>query len=244
MSTYVLVHGAWVAAWAWERVVPQLERAGHMVVAPDLPAHGADTTPVPGASLQSYADRIITAMDALPGKVILVGHSAGGAVISQAAEARPEKVETLVYLSAYLLQNGQSILQVGSEDAESLVGPNLVVDEARGVASIRPEVLKEGFFTDCSDEDAAWGMAHVQAEPVAPLATPVAVSEGRFGRVPRVYVSTLHDRAVSPTLQRRMYTALPCQVVSLEAGHTSFLCAARAVAEILISVPQMVQVRV
>lgn len=243
MATYVLVHGAWIGAWAWDRIIPLLQQAGHTVVAPDLPGHGADNTPVPQISLQSYTERITSVVDTQPDPVILVGHSMGGTVISQVAEARPEKIRTLVYLSGWLLQSGQSVLQMSAQDTESLIGRNLDIDEARGVAALRPDAIPQIFYNDCSAEDAAWGTARMQADPLRPLVTPVSVSEDRFGRVPRVYISMLLDHAVGPAMQKRMYTALPCQVVTLEAGHGSFLCAAQTLAAQLNAVPEMVAVQ-
>ncbi len=105
MSTFVLVHGGWSGGWTWEKVVPLLEEAGHQVEAPDLPGHGDDRTPIPQVSLQGYADRICRVLDAQPEPVVLVGHSSGGLVISQAAEQRPDKVKMLVYLAAFLLRD-------------------------------------------------------------------------------------------------------------------------------------------
>jgi pimeloyl-ACP methyl ester carboxylesterase len=104
MSTFVSVHGGWNGGWCWEKVVPLLEEAGHEVEAPDLPGLGEDRTPLPKVSLQGYADRICQVLEAQPEPVVLVGHSSGGIVISQAAEQRLDKVKLLVYLAAILLQ--------------------------------------------------------------------------------------------------------------------------------------------
>ena len=85
-------------------MVPLLEEAGHEVEAPDLPGLGEDRTPIPKVSLQSSADRISQVLDARPEPVVLVGHSSGGIIISQAAQQRLDKVKLLVYLAAILLQ--------------------------------------------------------------------------------------------------------------------------------------------
>jgi pimeloyl-ACP methyl ester carboxylesterase len=126
VSTYVLVHGAWHGSWCWDRVVPLLEKQGHKAVAPDLPGHGADKSPISEVSLQAYADRVVDVLEAQSETVVLVGHSMGGIVISQAAECCPDRVKTLVYLSAFLLRDGESLLQVAQDDTEALVLPNLV----------------------------------------------------------------------------------------------------------------------
>src|SRR5690242_20353457 len=108
-----------MSGWGWHKVAALLEQAGHKVTAPDLPAHGDDKTSVSEASLQAYTDKIVQAVDAQTEPVILVGHSMGGTVISQVAEAQPDKVKTLVYLTAYLLPNGKSLFQAAQEDAGS-----------------------------------------------------------------------------------------------------------------------------
>jgi len=56
MSTYILIHGAWHGAWCWNKVVSLLEKEGHAVVAPDLPGHGDDKTPIAKVTLRAYAD--------------------------------------------------------------------------------------------------------------------------------------------------------------------------------------------
>src|SRR5450759_3496618 len=92
MSTYVLIHGSWHGAWCWYKIIPILEQAGHKAIALDLPGHGRDWTAARDVSMQSYVESFCNILDAQPEPVILVGHSRGGIVISQAAEHRPEKI--------------------------------------------------------------------------------------------------------------------------------------------------------
>ena len=106
IATFVLIHGAWHGGWCWDKVKPILEKNGHTVVAPDLPGHGEDKTPIADVSLAAYTERVCEILDQQSEKVILVGHSLGGLSISQAAELRPENIEILVYLSAFLLKDG------------------------------------------------------------------------------------------------------------------------------------------
>ncbi len=147
MGRFVLVHGGFVGGWYWEKVVPLLEGDGHRVEAPDLPGNGDDPTPIPQVSLQSYADRISEVLDARPEPAVLVGHSMGGMVISQAAERRPDKVEVLVYLSAFLLRDGETLLSAAENDAESLILPNLVMSEDGSSATVREEAIGEASST-------------------------------------------------------------------------------------------------
>ena len=193
----------------------------------DLPGHGKDRTPIHEISLAAYTQRVCETLDTQTEPVILVGHSMGGIVISQVAEERPEKIQTLVYLSAFLVQNGESLFQLASIDTDSLVFPNLILNEEQGYSTFKEEApFKEMLGADCSDEDIEWAKSLLVPEPLAPSVTPIHITEENYGRVPRVYIETLRDRAVSPSLQKKMYTALPCQkIISMETSHASFLSA-------------------
>jgi hypothetical protein len=92
------------------------------------------------------------------------------------------------------------------------------------------------FFSGCAAEDTAAGIAHYQPDPIAPLATPVSVSQANWGRVPRAYIHCTEDKVISPAYQESMYTALPCQpVFSIAAGHASaFLSQAEELVKLLI----------
>ena len=226
MGTFVLVHGGWNGGWCWEKVVPLLEEAGHLAQAPDLPGSGDDPTPIPEVSLQGYADRISEVLDAQPEPVVLVGHSSGGTVISQAAEHRPEKVKLLVYLAAFLLRDGESLFEVGENETGSLVLPNLVVSEDGASATIREDVVVEALIHDCSEEDAERAKRRFAPQALAPFATPLSLTEGNFGRVPRAYIETLQDRAISPSFQEYMYGRQPCrEVLTMDTSHSPFFAA-------------------
>lgn len=235
MSIVVLVHGAGSGSWVWHKVVPLLEGQSHIVVIPDLPGHGLDRTPMAEVTLAAYVDQVCQVLDSQPEPVVLTGHSLGGGVITQAAEYRPDHIRTLVYLSAYLLQNGQSMLDISQEDTESLLLANAVFSKDHLSATFRPEALKELGYHDCSEADVALVRSLLAPQAVAPLATPVTTTPENFGRVPRVYIECQQDKVIGPETQKRMYTALPCQkVMTLETSHNPYLSAPQAVAEYLL----------
>lgn len=234
MSTFVLVHGAWHGAWCWHKIIAGLEAKGHRVVAPDLPCLGRDRTDLKTITLEVWANSIAKVLDAESEPVILVGHSRGGIVISEAAERRPDKIKTLVYLAAFLLRDGQSLLQVAQEDGTSHVLPNLVVAEDQTYSNVRPEAYKDVYYNTCDDEDIALARTLLLPEPLAPMLTPVHVTEQRFGRVPRVYIECLQDHAIPPRLQRMMIDESPCEkVITMDTDHSPFFCAAKPLVESL-----------
>ena len=225
MSTFVLVHGAWHGGWCWEKVVPLLEKAGHEVVVVDLPGHGDNPVPVPEVTLAVYGDHVAGVLDKQTEPVVLVGHSMGGLAVSEAAERRPEKISLLVYLTAFLLPNGGTLMETAQTDEEAIVFQNADVDEENGVVTLQKDGVREVAYGDCSEEDVEWAKKRLTPQPLAPFTTPVSVSEA-FRRVRRTYIECLQDRAIGPATQKRMYTELPCEkVVSMETSHSPFLSA-------------------
>ncbi|XXY45797.1 alpha/beta fold hydrolase [Sorangium sp. So ce269] len=235
-NTYVLVHGAFVGAWAWDKVVPLLEAGGNEVIALDLPAHGEDQTPLANADLQAYADAVVEAIDSASRPVVLVGHSMGGIVVSQAAEQRPDKVKTLVYLTAFLMKEGQSLNQEWADDEGAEIKAYAVPSSDGTSLTFSEGWAENAFCQDCSPEDIQRLESHLREEPAKPFDEPIHVTEERWGRVPRVYIEALKDLAISPAEQRSQYTALPCEkVVSLDAGHAPFLTKPQELADALTS---------
>lgn len=225
MGKFILVHGAWHGAWCWEKVVPLLEEAGHEVVTFDLPGHGDDATSIPNVSLQAYTDRIVAELDASDEAVVLVGHSMGGIPLSQAAEARPEKISKLVYLTAFLLKDGQTLLEVAGADVDALVLPNAEFSEDQSAAMVKDEALRETFYADCTDEDFERAKERLVWQAVAPFATPVSVSEISAG-VSKVYIECAGDRAISIACQRAMQQGVGVdEVITMETSHSPFLSA-------------------
>jgi len=235
MSTYVLVHGSGHGAWCWHRIVARLRRASHAVIAPDLLALGCDCT-LPGTvTLARWADQIAAAVQSASEPVVLVGHSRGGIVISEVAERIPDRIRVLVYVTAFLLRDGQTLGESAAQISGSLVPPAIQVAPDGHSATLRSDVIRDAFYGQCSDDDFALAQLLLKPEPVAPLATPVHVTAARFGRVPRVYIECTADRAITHAAQRRMQEALPCRErITLESDHSPFFSRPEELAQALL----------
>jgi pimeloyl-ACP methyl ester carboxylesterase len=236
MSAYVLVHGAFHGGWCWYKVVTRLAERGHIVYAPDLAGVGRDTTAIAEVSLARWADDICQIVDRLDEPVILVGHSRAGIVISEAAERRPGKIAMLVYVTALLLRDGETLAATLRSDETSRIVPNVIVADDGLSMTIRPEAIRDVFYSTSPEEDVVLAKTLLGPEPRGPSATSIHVTEERFGGVPRVYVECLRDQAIPIGLQRRMHARLPCaQVCSLDTDHSPFFSAPDALADFLMS---------
>ncbi len=230
MARIVLVHGAFGGAWCWEPVIPGLRAAGHAVEAFDLPGAGEDRTPVAEVTLGAYADRVCEVLAGGP-PAVLVGHSMGGMTVTQAASRAPELVSSLVYLTAFIPQDGESLMDLTHypEAAGDQVQANLAVDGDPPVARMAGEGVREALFGTCTDEQAAWGLAHLGAQPAIPMGQPFALDPGHapaFAALPRAYISCLRDRAIQPAMQRRMLEANGCTpVIEIDCDHSCWISA-------------------
>jgi len=226
MSTFVLIHGAAHGGWCWYKVVAALEKHGHTVLAPDLPGHGKDKTPIADVTLQRYVDSVCKLLDAQREPVVLVGHSMGGGIITQVAEERPDRIKWLVYLTAAMPQNGQSMFERFQHDTTSASLASFEVAPDKISARFREEGIREAFYEDCSEEDIALAKLLLVPQAMEPITVPVKTSEAKWGQVPRAYIECLQDRALTPPFQKQLYTATPCQkVISMNTSHSPFFSA-------------------
>jgi pimeloyl-ACP methyl ester carboxylesterase len=224
----VLVHGAFGGAWSWDPVIGGLEQTGHTVQALDLPGAGQDTTPTAEVTLDAYADRVCEVLAEGP-PAVLVGHSMGGVVVTQAAARSPQHVHSLIYVAAFVPADGQSLIDLTQlpEGAGDGVQANLVVEGNPPVATMPPDAARAVIFGCASDDAAAAAVRKRGPQPVAPFTQPVQIPEDTradFERLPRGYVMTLQDQAIPPALQKRMLRAAGCEpMLELDTDHWPML---------------------
>ncbi len=222
--TIVLVHGAFENSQVWGRVIAKLEANGYKVVAIDLPGRPSNPMAPDKVSLDLYLDTVVKALNTTKGPAVVVGHSFGGIVISAAAEQAPENVKTLVYVAAYLPQDGDSLVSMAQKDADARIGPHLQIQKERGIASIEYS-WRADLFANGAPEALRQAIPDlILDEPLAPLATPVKVNSANFGKVDKVYIHTALDQVISPAFQAQMVSVTPVRAeYTLQTGHTPFL---------------------
>ncbi|MBC7922481.1 MAG: alpha/beta fold hydrolase [Ferruginibacter sp.] len=234
MKTFILIHGSWHSSWNWHRLIPILEKAGHVALAIDLPGMGRDKTSVKEVKMQTTVEKICNLIDTIDDKVILVGHSKNGIMISQAAEYRPHKIEKLVYLAAYLIPNGKCQREYSVLDTQGVLKPYVKVDVELNATTLEKEIYKQGLYADCEDYITELAKLLLSPEPMASGSEILQLTEENFGSVPRVYIECTEDKAVTPFIQRKMYTELPCQkVYRMDTSHSPFFSKPQELADIL-----------
>ncbi len=228
-QTYLLVHGAWHGAWCWHKVVPLLTAQGHRVIAIDLPSHGVDTTPADDVTLDHYVAKVVAVASQTEGKVVLVGHSMGGVVISQAAEKLgKQKVSKLVYLDAFLPKNGESVSSLARMIEATLpqdlnritIGKALIVSENHKTATLKPDLAEALFYHDCTEEDKQFARQRLSPQSLAILGTPVNVTDEVYGSIPKYYILCTESKDLDKTL---LPTRVKCErVFKMKASHSPF----------------------
>ena len=215
--TVVLVHGAFADASGFAGVIRELQSAGLSVVAP----------PNPERTLASDAESVAAVVGAIDGPVLMVGHSYGGAVMTQASATLPNVVG-LVYLAAFGLDVGESIGEVQAPFAAPLLaanarpssypaaggagGPELYIDEA---------TFRETFCADVPADLAA--VLAVSQRPVAAATLDEKCTAAGWKTLPSWYLVAAEDNAINPDVQHFMAQRMGASTQTIQASHAAFI---------------------
>lgn len=233
-KTFVLVHGAWQAPYAWETVKENLLKEGHHVVLVQLPGHGDDQTDHKNLHMESYIKYVSDVITVLQGSVILAGHSMAGMIISGVAEQIPDLIEKLVYIAAYVPANGQSAYALSLLDKQSLLGASLLVSEDQSEFDVKKDDIVNIFCQDGSEYAQQLIIENYRSEPAAPFSDPVVLSDDGFGKVAKYYIETLKDQGIGNVLQKEMIKTAGIDITyQLDSGHTPSLSVPEELSDIL-----------
>src|SRR5271168_2324272 len=277
-AVFVLIHGAWHNHSTWDRVTPILEADGFAALTLDLPGAGVNTiaptslglrpfdpaafaaerSPIAGVTQQERTQAVVAlvkeAASLSDGKVVLVGHSAGGMTISAVAEQVPNLLLAVVYLAGFMVPNGMPLLaMLRHESLSSALAPGLFVGDPAAIGATRingastdeayRSLLKAAFYGDVSEfefPDTA-SQLHCDESNAGALA-PSEITPGRFGTVPRHYIRCTQDRAIPLTGQDHMIATVDDAIGgktmthTLESSHSPFLSQPAALSKILIDI--------
>lgn len=214
----VLIHGAWADGSSWSKVIPRLEAKGLNVVAVQLP-------------LTSLADDVATVKRAIalePGPVLLVAHSYGGVVMTEAGN--DPKVVGLVYVAAFAPKEGQSAFELANANPTPIL-QKLVLDKS-GFLKITPVGIREAFAQDLSAaEQAVLTAAQSPTAAEGSLSSPV--SSAAWRNKPSWFVIATEDRVVSPTLQATEAEQMKATAIKVPASHVAMLSQPSVVATLI-----------
>ena len=218
-TTVVLIHGAFADGSSWNRVIPLLQAKGLKVVAVQNP-------------LTSLADDVAAAqrvIDAQTGKVVLVGHSWGGTVITQAGTS--DKVKALVYVAALVPSEGEASADLGK-----------AYPPTEGIKTVKPDAagflyLPEASVATNFAQDVPAASAKLIAATQGPIqskafAEPVTVAAWKTK--PNYYIVAAKDRMIQPALQQDFGKKINAKTTVLQTGHVPMLSQPKEVAAVII----------
>jgi pimeloyl-ACP methyl ester carboxylesterase len=216
--TIVLVHGAFADGSSWERVIPILQRDGYPVIAVQNPL----------ASLAGDVETTKRVIDAQQGSVVVVGHSYGGAVITEAAAGNPN-VKALVYIAAFAPEAGEPIGAFG-EKYPTQLGAGLRPDAA-GFLYIDRAQFRELFAADVPASETA--VAAATQKPIIGTVFGASVSKAAWKSTPSWYLVCSNDKAINPELERFYAKRMGAKTVELASSHVPFLSHPAEVARLI-----------
>jgi pimeloyl-ACP methyl ester carboxylesterase len=182
-KTFVLVHGAWHGGWCWRRVADLLEAKGHKVFAPTLTGLGERSHLMrAGINVSTHATDIVNVLKwERLSDVVLCGHSYGGFVVSGVAEQAADKIGSIVFLDAFVPENGDSMASLTSQ----AVRDNLKIATERGDLGV-PARPAAAFLVN--EKDQAWVDSLTGPQPIATMTEQVIITDARDRIAKKSYI--------------------------------------------------------
>ena len=224
----VLLHGGWADSGSWDGVAQRLQADGYTVYAPPDPLQGL---PYDAAYLADF-------LHSISGPIVLVGHSYGGAVITNAATGDPQ-VKALVYVDAFAPAQGQTIAQLLASHAGTCAVPaNLSVVPFPGAPSgVGDAYIKQSAFPGCMANGLPAKEAQVLAATQRPIATSALTQPSgvpAWQTIPSWAVVGTADHAIPLALQLAMDNTAHARITEVDAPHLSMISDPRAVTNVIL----------
>ena len=218
-TNIVLVHGGWADGSGWSKQIPTLEKAGHKVIAVQLPLH----------SLSDDVETVKRAIEHIGGPVTLVGHSYGGAVITNAAYNNPN-VTGLVYIAAFAPDGGQSL--------STFVNPanfpkELFMPDSGGFIYLNPKIFRENFAQDVDPTEA--NIMAITQKPFHQSNFVAASGPPAWKQLPTWYQISESDHMIPPDVQHTFAEQMNATTLSLNASHASYVSHPNEIADFILN---------
>ena len=218
-SNVILVHGAWADGSSWSKVIPLLLARGLRVTAVQLPL----------TSLKDDAATVKRALALADSPTVLVGHSYGGVVITEAGN--DPKVAGLVYIAAFAPDVGQSAGSLGASAEPAPMGLEVRPDAA-GFLKLTEAGVKNDFAQDLSPAEK--NLLFAAQAPTAAAALGENVSTAAWKTKPSWYLVATNDRAIQPSLERAMAKTIKAKAVEVAASHVAMLARPQETADLIL----------
>lgn len=205
-------------------MIPALAARGIAARAIDLPGHGEDRTPLAEVTLDGYARAILAAAREMhDGPVPVLGHSMAGYAIAAAAVMEPLLIERLIFLCAYVPEDGRSLVEMRKAGPRQPLAGAIRVSVDGISFTFAEEDQERLFYHDCPPEAVAFARARLTPQAIEPQATPLALSAA-YQAIPADYIRCTGDRVIPPEYQSHMARGFaPGRVSDLASSHSPFL---------------------
>jgi pimeloyl-ACP methyl ester carboxylesterase len=236
MPTIVLVHGAWADASGWNQEITNLERRGYSVIPPANPLRG----------LASDAMYIRSVLQTVTGPIVLVGHSYGGAVITNAAVGVPN-VKALIYIAGFAPDAGESLAQLEAMHPGSQIGPETLEARPYPLADGGTGTdlyLKKSAFHDTFAGDLSLEITDQMQATQRPFSSEAFGSlsgEPAWKTIPTWYMVATQDHAIPPDTQRFMAGRMHAAVVEVDASHVAMMSQPEATTRLIVDAAEAIQ---
>ena len=230
MSKFLLVHGSCHGAWCFEKLLKELKNKGHSAEAIDMPGHGYNKIPIKDVTLEKYSSEILKTLSS---PTIVLGHSMGGYPISLAAETDPNYIKHLVYLTAFIPEDGKSLSEMRSK-VDQYPLTSVIKKTEDGLRFYIPaKYQKDIFYNDCSKQDINLASENLCVQAIKPQNTPIKLG-ANFKNISKSYISCLDDRTIPIELQTKLSANIPKDnKYEIKSGHSSFFSKPAELAGIL-----------
>lgn len=220
---FLLIHGAWHGSWCWDKVASDLTKAGHTVLSPDLPGRNESDLSQKEITLNTHVSFLVKLIQDIPEKIVVVAHSFGGVIATQLANEIPDKISSLIYVCAFVPENGQSLMDIAKTTSHKKQPDSMIVDSLGKTISIQKASASELFFNCCSLDVQERATRLLCSEPFFPMTERVKINDRRLEKIPKVYIECTLDHALTIEAQRKMCKRYACIILSLPTDHSPFL---------------------